>query len=172
MDLIERFKAEARESRKRIVFPEGDDERIVKAAEAVTSDGFAEAVVLGKQDEVEALATQCGANLKGVTVIDPKTSGELGRYAAEYSRRKPEISENVAARLLRRPLLYGAMMVSVGDADGAVGGVANATARVIEAGGLTIGYQKGITVASSFLSWSCLNALARRTRCSFLPTAR
>lgn len=150
MDLIQRFKTEAGKSPKRIVFPEGDDERIVKAAQAITREGFARVIVLGNAEEVAALAKQCGAVLDGVTVTDPKTSPDLERYAREYSRRKPEVGEKVAARLLRRPLLYGAMMVSVGDADGAVAGVANATARVIEAGGLTIGYQKGISVASSF----------------------
>ncbi|NOZ20463.1 MAG: phosphate acetyltransferase [Planctomycetes bacterium] len=150
MDLIERFKTEAKQARKKIVYPEGDDERILQAAQAVTEEGLAEAIVLGKAEEVEALAKQAGAKLDGVAVIDPKSSEALGRYAAEYNRRKPEVSEKVAARLLRRPLLFGAMMVSVDDADGVVGGVANATARVIEAGGLAIGYQPGLSGASSF----------------------
>ncbi|MEW6354752.1 MAG: phosphate acetyltransferase [Planctomycetota bacterium] len=150
MDLIERFKTEAKQARKTIVYPEGDDERIPKAAQAVTEQGLAKAIVIGNTDEVQALAKQAGAKLDGVTVIDPKASDDLARYAAEYNRRKPEVSEKVAARLLRRPLLFGAMMVSVGDADGMVGGVANATARMIEAGGLTIGYQPGLSGASSF----------------------
>ena len=59
------------------------------------------------------------------------------------------MSKKVALRLLRRPLIFAGMMVAQGDADGCVAGVANATARVIEAAGLTIGFAEGIFGVSS-----------------------
>ena len=150
MDIIDRFKEQAKADPKRIVFPEGDDERILKAAQAVAAEGIARPVVLGDPEKVEALAESAGASLSAVKLVDPRKSPDLERYAAIYHERRPEIQEKVAARILRRRLIFGAMMVSVGDADGFVGGVANATARVIEAGGLAVGYEAGVSTPSSF----------------------
>jgi len=150
MDIIEKFKEQAKADPRPIVFPEGDDERVVRAAEAVAAEGIARPIVLGDGEKVKALAESSGVSLASVEVVDPRGSSDLEKYAEIYHERKPEVSAKVAARLLRRPLLFGAMMVSVGDADGFVGGVANATARVIEAGGLAVGYQPGISGPSSF----------------------
>jgi len=143
MDLLSEFKERAKARPKRIVFPEGEDERVIAAASKAAEEGIAEVIVLRADEKGGELPSS-------VKVVQPKSSPELKRYAEIYHQRRPKISPKVAERILKRPLLFGAMMVSVGDADGFVGGAANPTARVIEAAGLTIGYAEGISTPSSF----------------------
>ncbi len=149
MDLIESFKAEAKKNVRTIVYPEGEDERLIAAAAACLKEGVANAVLLGKPDKIADAAASAGVGLAGVEIIDPKASDQLDAYAAAYVQSRSNVTESVAKRIVRRPMLFGAMMVAQGAADGMVAGAANATARVIEAGGLAIGYAECITVPSS-----------------------
>jgi phosphate acetyltransferase len=150
MDLIAEFKAKARKDLKRIVLPEGDDDRILPAAKKIVEEGVARPIVLGPEAKITEEARKLGLDASKVKLIDPATSPDLGRYTQLYSRKRDGLPEAVSRRLMKRPMMFGAMMVAVGDADGMVGGVSCPTARVIEAGGLTIGYQPGVTSASSF----------------------
>jgi phosphate acetyltransferase len=81
--------------------------------------------------------------------MDPKTSGKLDVYAERYSRRRTDISVAVARHVVVKPLFYAGMMVACGDADAAVGGVAGATATLIQAGVLTVGLAPEIKTPSS-----------------------
>ena len=150
MNLIAEFKKKARQQVKTIVLPEGDDDRILPAAKQILSEGIARPVVLGPEARITEAAAKLGLDSSKVRLIDPATSPDLARYSQIYCQRREGVSESVAKRLLRQPLMFGAMMVAVGEADGMVGGVSCATARVIAAGGLTIGYQPGVSSASSF----------------------
>jgi len=149
MDLVEQFKEKARQQPCRIVYPEGDDERMTAAAVACVKEGVAVPVLVGKADKVAAAAQAAGVDLSGIEIVEPKSSGKLDAYAASYVSARDNVSESVAKRILGRPMLFGAMMVAAGDADSMVAGAANPTARVIEAGGLTIGYAEGISAPSS-----------------------
>jgi len=149
MDLIETFKAKAKTAPRTIVYPEGDDERLIAAAAACVAEGIAKPVLIGKPDKIAEAASAAGVDLASVQVIDPRASDKLDAYAAAYVQSRGNVTESVAKRIVRRPMLFGAMMVAQGDADGMVAGAANATARVIEAGGLAIGYAEGISVPSS-----------------------
>lgn len=147
MGLIEGFIERAKKNPKRIVLPEGDDERMVQAAVRLAVDGIAKPLVVGAQEEVAKLAG--GSVPAGVTVVDPKAGGDAERYAAAYARNRG-VSEGVARRLVRRNLMFGGMMLAEGDADAMVAGVANATAQVISAAALCVGFEEGISQASSF----------------------
>jgi phosphate acetyltransferase len=72
----------------------------------------------------------------------------MGDLSGAYMRRR-QVEERIAKRIIKRNLVYGAMAVSVGAADGLVGGATVPTARVLEAGGLAIGYEPGVSVPSS-----------------------
>ena len=74
----------------------------------------------------------------------PKESDQLDVYAARYSRQRDEISVAVARHIVVKPVFYAGMMVACGHADTAVGGVASATATLIQAGVLTVGLVPGI----------------------------
>ena len=112
----------------RIVFPEGEDPRIVEAAEQLRAEGVCEPVLLaGTVDEAR-----------------------LDAYAALYVAGRPDANPKVARRLAAKPLFHAGLMVKAGDADGMVAGAAHPTARVIEAGMMTVGLAPGIATPSSF----------------------
>ena len=150
MDLIESFFARARGRRKRVVLPEGGDERIVAAARRLQDEGIAHPVLLGRTEEVAQAAQRAGVSLGGIAVIDPDTSEMIGAYAALYSEGRPDARPAIAQRLVRKPLFHAGMMVKAGDADAMLAGAAHPTARVIEAGLMTVGLAEGIRTPSSF----------------------
>ncbi len=123
MDALERLFERARQRRPRIVLPETGDERIVEAARRLKNQGVADPILPDPEKDQE----------------------KLKRYAALYPG-NPKIAE----RAVRRPLFFAGMMVKAGDADAVLAGVAHPTARVIEAGMMTIGLAEGIRTPSSF----------------------
>ncbi|MBI3042120.1 MAG: phosphate acetyltransferase [Betaproteobacteria bacterium] len=142
--------AQARAGRKRLVFPEGQDERIVAAARKLKDSGIAVPFLLGRRAEIEAAAARAGVSLDGIVAIDPEASDRLEAYAGIYSEGRPGVNAKIAGRLVRKPLFHAGMMVKGGDADAMIAGVANPTGRVIEAGLMTVGLADGIRTPSSF----------------------
>ena len=112
----------ARARRGRVVLPEVEDPRVQEAARILKADGIAEPIL-----------------------PDPATSPRLEHYAAIFPG-----SPKIARRAVMKPLFHAGMVVRAGDADAMVAGVAHPTARVIEAGLLTIGLAEGIRTPSSF----------------------
>ena len=112
----------------RVVFPEGGDERIVAAAKRLREEGIAEPIVLG----------------------DINVSDRLDAYAALYVQGRPESNPKLARRIASKPLFHAGLMLKAGDADAMLAGVAHPTARVIEAGMMTVGLAVGVATPSSF----------------------
>jgi phosphate acetyltransferase len=133
-----------------LVLPEGNDERIMRAARRLLDDGIARPILLGKPEELEDGASRAGTSLDGIGTIDPERSDKLTVYAQSYLAGRPSANIKLAQRLLRKHLFYGGMMVKTGDAHAMIAGVANPTARVIEAGLMTVGLTAGINTPSSF----------------------
>ena len=123
VDLLERLFERARRRPRRIVLPETGDARIREAARRLKHEGLAEPLLPEDIDQSQRLAA----------------------YAALYPG-----NPRIAQRAVRRPLLHAGMMVKAGDADAMVAGVAHPTARVIEAGLMSIGLAPGIETPSSF----------------------
>jgi phosphate acetyltransferase len=138
-DIVDACIAKARARPRRVVFPEGHDERILTAARRLANEGIAQPIVLS-----------AGPSIDGVEVIDPEKSSHVGAYAELYASGRPGAGGKVAERLVRKPLFYAGMMVRAGDADAMIAGVANPTGRVIEAGLMTVGLAEGIRTPSSF----------------------
>ena len=128
MNVLESAIARIRGRGLRVVFPEAADERVVEAARRLRDGGIAEPVLL-----------------QGV-----ESSDRLDAYAAVYLQGRPDTNPRVARRLATKPLFHAGLMVRTGDADAMVAGAATTTARVIEAGMLTIGLAPGIDTPSSF----------------------
>jgi phosphate acetyltransferase len=147
--IVERLLAAAKAAPRPIALPEGEDARVLEAARRLLDQGIAEPVLLGARAGVEAAAARAGVALDGIAVVDPERSERLGAFAEAY-RRGRDVGEGVALRLVRKPLFFGGMMVSTGDAAAMIAGAANPTRRVIEAGLLTVGLAEGIGTPSSF----------------------
>jgi phosphate acetyltransferase len=139
---FDKLKARARAARRRIVFAEGDDARVIAAARRLREEGLAEPVLITKN----ALA--------GLETIDPSTSLRLPDYAAFYHRRRASkgVTEVEAEALARQPLYFAALMVAMGEAHGSVGGCVCTTAQTVRAALAAIGPAPGIrTVSGAFL---------------------
>jgi phosphate acetyltransferase len=149
MDAIERCLAQVRGRGLRLVLPEGDDARILRAARRLADEELAQPLLLGGEDEVREAARAAGVSLDRIRVVDPGSSPRLEHYAALYGAGRPG-GAKVAQRLLRKPLFHAGMMVKAGDAHAMVAGAVHPTARVIEAGMMTIGLAQGINTPSSF----------------------
>src|SRR5216684_2122422 len=133
----------ARRSRKKIVFPEGSDPRVVSAAGRLAQQGILQPILIARRPDSAP---------EGVTFIDPETSPAASKYAALfYERRRAKgITQVEAAAIAKRPLYFAALMVGAGDADGSVGGAANTTAETVRAALHAVGLAPEHKLVSSF----------------------
>lgn len=150
MDILTQFKERARQRNLSVVLPEGKDARIVAAARVLKDEGIACPIVLGKEDQIAQAAEEAGVEISDITTVNPRTSDRLDDYAAKYLEGRDDLEPGVARRMVMKPLFFGGIMVAAGDAHAMVAGAVNATATVIQAGVLAIGFTPGITTPSSF----------------------
>lgn len=150
MDIIQGFIERAKRRNQRLVLPEGNDERIIQAARRMLDDGLARPVLLGKAEALRDIANGLGISVDDITIVDPENRDKLQVYAERYLSGRPSANIKVAQRLMRKPLFYAGMMLKTGDAHAMIAGVSNPTARVIEAGLMTVGLTAGINTPSSF----------------------
>ncbi len=150
MDVIEHLIERAKSRPRTVVLPEGEDPRILHAARRLHDGGIARPMLIGERAALEAAAAAAGVPLDPIESISPTASAALDAYAALYVEGRPKTSERVAKRLLAKPLFYAAMAVKAGDADALVAGANQPTARVIEAGLMSVGLAPGIATPSSF----------------------
>ena len=156
MHLVDQIKAKARNSLQTVVLPESYDDRMIQAAEVITSDNLAQVVMLGDPATLETKAGELGVSLKGVELIDPQSAARLEDYVAELVklREKKGMTPDQARATLTGEdnLFFGAMMVHKGDAGGMVAGAYNTTGDVLRAAFQVIGTAPGMkTVSSVFL---------------------
>ncbi|HEX6747911.1 MAG TPA: phosphate acetyltransferase [Longimicrobium sp.] len=150
MDFLSTIRTRARDRLRRLVFPEGHDARTLEAVTRIVADGLAIPLVIGG-DLTRADLDDLGA--VDVEVVDPATDPRRAGLAARLHerRRAKGMTEEEALRAVADPLLYGALMVGAGHADGSVAGAANTTGDVIRAAIYGVGPAPGIrTVSSSF----------------------
>ena len=115
----------AQQDPKRIVFPEGETLKVLRAAQIMVDDGIALPILLGRPHKIRQLADEWGISLEGIRVEDPAESEHRDRYAkllAERRQRKG-LSLSEAEQRLYKSVYFGCTMVAAGDADGIVGGV-------------------------------------------------
>jgi len=110
---------------KRIVLPEGEEPRIIKAAQVAVDEGIAQPILLGREERIRAAAEEHGIDLEGITLINPQTHALTDKYIQEYHRLRHR--KGVTAYYARQRIKYlnnyfAAMMVNQGDADGFVSG--------------------------------------------------
>ena len=103
MSLIEKIRAKAQANVKRIVLPEGDEPRTVKAAELIKKDGLAEPVLLGDPSAIAKVASEQGADITGIEIVDPCNSVKFDEYAnAFYELRKAKgVTEEDAKKIVK-----------------------------------------------------------------------
>jgi phosphate acetyltransferase len=145
--LIER----ARQERRRIVLPEGGDERILRAAEILLRRRVADLTLLGDEAEVRGVAAQLGVDISGARLLSPADTELRERFAQEYAQRRAHKGITVdAARDVVSDLSYfGTMMVALGLADGMVSGATHTTAETIRPSFELIKTRPDVSIVSS-----------------------
>lgn len=149
MELLDRLFDIARRRNRKIVLPEGDDERIVSAAVRLVAEKIGRPVLIGTADVLDKIAADLNVSLQGIEIADPGSDPRVKNYAAALASLRESMTPAIAARLVSKPLYFGGMMVRQGNADAMVAGCANPTRRVIEAGLMTVGLAPGIALPSS-----------------------
>ncbi|MBD0324208.1 MAG: phosphate acetyltransferase, partial [Aldersonia sp.] len=144
----------ARKVRKHIVLPEGNDDRVLRAAGRVLQRQIAEVTLLGDEATVRGRAAELSVDLADVRVVDPRTCDRLDEFADEYARLRAHKGMTVerAREVVTDISYFGTMMVHLGIADGMVSGAAHTTAHTIRPSFEIIKTQPGVdTVSSVFL---------------------
>jgi len=151
MNLLETLKDKARLNPRRIVLPEGDEPRTVKAAALITDQKLARVTLLGNREKIEAVAREQQADVSQVASVDPETSADFEAYAeAYYELRKAKgMTADEARRIMKDTVFYGTMMVHKGQADGLVSGAQHSTADTIRPALQFIKTRPGISIVSS-----------------------
>jgi malate dehydrogenase (oxaloacetate-decarboxylating)(NADP+) len=110
---------------KRVVFPEGEDPKILRAAQILVDEAIAHPILLGRLDRVRAMAEELGVPLEGITLEEPGTSPRRDKYAQHFWQRRQRkgLSLLEANQRVSRANIFGSVMVACGDADALVGGV-------------------------------------------------
>ncbi len=135
---------------KRIVFPEGDNEKILKAAQILVEEGIATPVLVGNHDKIRASMEELGLELNGsITIIDPSNYERSEEYAQELFRlrQRKGLTLTEARRIMTRKSRthFGCMMVHMGDADTLLSGIDTHYPETIRPALEVIGKQPGLS---------------------------
>jgi phosphate acetyltransferase len=151
MELIDRIKLNARKHNKRIVLPEGTEERTIQAADIAIEEGLAQIILIGAPAEIHALAEKKGLkNIAKAKIVDPKSHEKKDHYIdlMVELRKHKGLTREEASRLIEDPLYLGVLMIKNGDADGEVSGADHSTGDVLRPAFHYVKTAPGISVVS------------------------
>ncbi|WP_029289656.1 phosphate acetyltransferase [Cellulomonas sp. HZM] len=144
----------ARGDRKRIVLPEGEDDRILRAASTLLQRQVADLTILGDETTIRTRAAELGLAIDDAQVVDPHDPQWVDRFAQEYAQMRAHKGMTVerAREIVPSVSYFGTMMVQLGLADGMVSGAAHTTAHTIKPSFEIIKTAPGVSnVSSAFL---------------------
>ncbi|WP_020109907.1 phosphate acetyltransferase [Nocardia sp. 348MFTsu5.1] len=161
----------ARQIRKRIVLPEGGDDRILRAAGRLLRRHVADLTILGDERSVRDRAAELGVDLSDAVVIDPATSDLLDEFSAAYTElRKHKGMDVQRARTIVKDVSYfGTLMVQLGYADGMVSGAVHTTAHTIRPAFEIIKTAPGVTTVSSVFFMCLADHVLAYGDCAIIP---
>ena len=131
---------------KRVVFPEGNHQKILRACHVLTEEKIAIPILLGRADEIRRTAAELGLPLDGVTIIEPEIAPRRPEYVNELYRLRQRrgVTLGAADELMNDRNIFGSMMVRMGDADALVSGVTQNYPDTIRPALQVIGVREGI----------------------------
>ncbi len=151
MSLIEQIIARAKSNKQRIVLPEAEEERTLRAADRVLAEDIADLILIGNPDKVHALAKECGLeNIDKATLIDPLNCEKSEEYAQLLTklREKKGMTIEKARELVKDPLYLGCMIIKTEGADGQISGALSTTGETLRPALQIIKCAPGITCVS------------------------
>ncbi|MFD4993514.1 phosphate acetyltransferase [Cellulosimicrobium cellulans] len=161
----------ARADRKHVVLPEGDDDRILRAASTLLGRQVAELTILGEEQKVRARAAELGLDIDAAHVVSPHDPELVERFAAEYQRLRAHkgMTLEEARERVQDVSYFGTMMVHLGLADGMVSGAKHTTAHTIKPSFEIIKTQPGVSVVSSVFLMCLQDRVLVYGDCAVIP---
>jgi len=150
MKLLERVIKNAQNYQKRIVLAEGSEPRTLRATEIILKENIARITLLGNPVEIMKAAEECGVNITGAVLVDPKTDSRRSAYAdlMVEIRKSKGLTREQALEMLNDPLVFAPLMIKNGDADGEIAGAINATGDVLRPAFQFVKTLPGVSVVS------------------------
>ena len=148
---MQEIQEKAKKLNKKIVLPEGTEERTIKAADVLIENKIAQIILLGNPSEIKAEAKKYGLkNISKATIIDPKNHDKKNHYVDMMVeiRKKKGLTRDEALKLIENPLYLSTLMIKNGDADGEVAGAMNATGDVLRPAFQYVKTKPGVSVVS------------------------
>ena len=157
--------------RKRIVLPEGEDDRILKAAGRLIQRNVAELTILGDEPQIRARSAELGVDLSAATVLNPRTSELCDRFAEQYAelRKHKGITVEQARETIHDVSYFGTMLVHNDMVDGMVSGAMHTTAHTVRPAFEIIKNQPGITTVSSIFLMCLADRVLAYGDCAIVP---
>lgn len=134
MELFDEIAVKVKGQNKTIVFPEGEDKRVLGAAVRLQNDGLIKPILLGKRAEIEKTATDNGWDISSLSILDPAEYPEEDKKAmfdALLERRKGKNTPEQVTEMLKDVSYFGTMLVYMGKADGMVSGAVHSTGATV-----------------------------------------
>ncbi|HUL44493.1 MAG TPA: NADP-dependent malic enzyme [Bacteroidota bacterium] len=140
------FIHKAQTAPKRIVFPEGEEEKILRAAQIIVDEKIAKPILLGSRTAIRRRIAELGVDLDGVEVINPSKSPNLDVYITKYysKRQRNGVTRGDASRLVKTHNIFGMLMVDQGDADGLISGLTQHYPDTVRPALQIIGKRQGV----------------------------
>ncbi|MBR5918489.1 MAG: phosphate acetyltransferase [Prevotella sp.] len=151
MDLLQQIVARAKADKQRIVLPEANEERTLRAADRVLADEVADIILIGNPDEIHSDAEKWGlTNIDKATIIDPLNNPKSEEYAQLLCelRKSKGMTIEQTRELVKNPLYLGCMIIKTGGADGQISGALSTTAETLRPALQIIKCAPGITCVS------------------------
>jgi phosphate acetyltransferase len=161
----------ARSIPKRIVLPEGDDDRILQAAGRLLRRGVAELTILGDEAEIRSRAAELGADLSGADVLNPRTSDVCEKFAEQYAeiRKHKGMTVERAYEIIHDVSYFGTMLVYNGVVDGMVSGAAHTTAHTVRPAFEIIKTKPDVSTVSSIFLMCLADRVLTYGDCAIVP---
>jgi phosphate acetyltransferase len=161
----------ARSDRKRIVLPEGDDDRILKAAGRLLQRSVADLTILGKEPVVRARAAELGVDLSAATVLDPQTSELCDQFAEQYAelRKRKGVTVEQAREIIHDVSYFGTMLVHNDMVDGMVSGARHTTAHTVRPAFEIIRTLPDVSTVSSIFLMCLADEVLAYGDCAIVP---
>jgi phosphate acetyltransferase len=148
-NVMKDLEARAKADPKRVVLPEANDEKILRAACEVRDGGLAKPILVGELSVISETAKAAGVSLEGIPIVDHTDEARVEHFAGRFSEENPDYSARSIKRMLKDPLNFADMMVRFDEADCMVAGLTHTTGEVIMAGQMILGMAEGISTVSS-----------------------
>ncbi|GAB2518019.1 phosphotransacetylase [Paramicrobacterium agarici] len=162
---------QARRNRRHIVLPEGDDDRVLRAAHTLLARDVAQLTILGEKFEVMSRAIELGLDISAAEVLSPHDPVLSMKFAHEYHRLREHkgVTLEQAREVVTDVSYFGTMMVHTGLADGMVSGAAHTTAHTIRPGFEIIKTKPGTAVVSSVFLMALEDRVLVYGDCAVIP---